>query len=928
MGVLIAKLGAALANQATAYGASLLLCNETSALKALFGEIHKSKEELESMKAYLHESERFKDTDEITGIFINKIRELSFKIEDVVDEFMYKLEDDNHGGFAAKMTKRIKHLKVWHRLAHKLYDINAQLKDAAERRARYVIPGMQGNAGSSDNHGRSTNQNLCFAREEDVVGIEDKATKLKHWLVGDLEEKNYKIATVWGMGGVGKTTLVDHVYKTVKLEFDAAAWVTVSKSYQVEDLLKRIAREFGIVTDVTNMEIRNLVEIIRKHLEGKRFILVLDDVWEKDVWINNIMEVFPTNCTSRFVFTSRKFEVASLATGNCAIKLEPLGEKHSWKLFCKAAFRNSDDKWCPSELHDLATKFLQKCEGLPIAIACIGRLLSSKDLTYAAWDSVYRELEFQPTNNVIRGVDIILKVSLEDLPYELKNCFLYCAIFPEDQELTRRTLMRHWITSGFIKEKDNRTLEQVAEEYLNDLVNRSLLQVVIKNASGRVKRCRMHDVIRHLAIEKAAKECFGIIYEGYGNFSVHGTRRLSIQRTNNVPLNQYSATYLRAIYGFTSSVNIDLVRPILASSILLSTLDLQGTRIKMLPNDVFKLFNLRFLGLRDTRIEILPEDIGRLQNLEVLDAAHTCLLYLPKGVAKLIKLRHLYATVKITERCLFFGYAGVKMPKGIRNLTGLHVLQTVKATPEILCDVAALTELRKFAVDNVTSEHSVDLRNAVLNMSNLVSLIIHMSNENEVLPLEGLHLPETLSKLSLDGKLEKKQMPQILSSWLHLNNLTKMSLKSSKLDENSFRTLMVLCNLRKLALFKAYDGNKLCFCAQTFPRLTELHIMGAPQLNQVKIEEDALGNLVELSFSVCPELKCLPHGIEYLEALDELYLEDVADELIEIFRQEGEANECKEELLKITNIREVIVTSTDKDFWRRIVSRKGNELAN
>jgi len=172
------------------------------------------------------------------------------------------------------------------------------------------------------------------------------------------------------------------------------------------------------------MEIRGLVEIIRKHLEGKRYILVLDDVWEKDVWINNIMEVFPTNCTSRFVLTSRKFEVASLATSNCRIELEPLGDKHSWELFCKAAFRNSDDKRCPSELQDLAVKFLQTCEGLPIAIACIGRLLSVKQPTYSEWDSVYKELELQSSNNVMQGVNSILKVSLEDLPYELKNCFL------------------------------------------------------------------------------------------------------------------------------------------------------------------------------------------------------------------------------------------------------------------------------------------------------------------------------------------------------------------------------------------------------------------------------------------------------------------------------------------------------------------------
>jgi disease resistance protein RPM1 len=94
---------------------------------------------------------------------------------------------------------------------------------------------------------------------------------------------------------------------------------------------------------------------------------------------------------------------------------------------------------------------------------------------------------------------------LEDLPYELKNCFLHCAIFPEDYGLRRRRLIRHWITSGFIKEKENKTLEQVAEGYLIDIVNRSLLQVVEKNESGRLKCCQMHDVIRHFALDKAAK---------------------------------------------------------------------------------------------------------------------------------------------------------------------------------------------------------------------------------------------------------------------------------------------------------------------------------------------------------------------------------------------------------------------------------------
>lgn len=254
--------------------------------------------------------------------------------------------------------------------------------------------------------------------------------KLTQYLGSDLEEKKCKIATVWGMGGVG---LVDHVYKIVKVNFDTAAWVTVAKSYQVEDLLKKIVRELGISVDTSNMDMRVVVGVIRNHLQGKIFILVLDDVWEDDVWIK-IVDVFPTNCISRFVLTSQNYEVASLATSNCEIKVEPLGEGHTWELFCKVAFRSSDDKGCPSDLHDLAVKFLQKCEGLPIATACIGRLLSCKPRSYIAWNNVY-ELEMQSTKNVIPGVDAILKVSLEDLSFYLKSCFLHCALFPEDSAM-------------------------------------------------------------------------------------------------------------------------------------------------------------------------------------------------------------------------------------------------------------------------------------------------------------------------------------------------------------------------------------------------------------------------------------------------------------------------------------------------------------
>ncbi|TVU26255.1 hypothetical protein EJB05_28792, partial [Eragrostis curvula] len=598
------------------------------------------------------------------------IRGLAFWMEDVVDEFKYKLEDAKHGGFAAKMKKRIHHVK-WR---------------------------LERSGGGSDHFAGS--EVSCFAREEDLVGIQDNAEKLKGWLLDNLDEKKGKIITVWGMGGAGKTTLVDHDYKIVKNGFDVAAWVTVSRSWQVEDLLKKIAGGFGIP----------------------------------------------------------------------------------------------------------------------------GNLLFFKHPTPSEWSKVYDDLELQSMKHVIPGVEMILRVSLEDLP---------------------RRLIRHWIIAGFIKEKANKTLEEVAEGYMNDLVNRSLLQVVERNEFGRVKSCRMHDVVRSLAVEKAENEGFGKINEGSTTFCMDVTRRLSIQSTNIAPLNQSGVRHLRAIHVFLSSIDIDLLRPMLASSNFLSTLDLQGTQIKILPDAVFSLFNLRFLGLRDSGIEVLPEAVRRLVNLEVLDAAYTGLLSLPQGVAKLNKLRYLFAT---QPGCAGQLWSGVEVPRGIKNLTGLHALQNVKASLETLCDIAALWELRTLAVCNLKSEHSLNLCSAIMNLSHLVHLSISAANENEVLPWEALRLPANISKLDLDGKLEKIHMHRILSPWSHLTSLTQLSLGCSNFDEDSFSSLMVL------------------------------------------------------------QLKCLPRRIENLAALEGLLLQDTAEELIEKLRKNHEADECHKELMAIGHIRNVVIS--------------------
>ncbi|XP_037473941.1 putative disease resistance protein At1g50180 [Triticum dicoccoides] len=325
VGQLVVTLGAVLAKEAAIFGCSLFGM-EAAALRGLFGKIRLSKAELEGMQAYLQDAERFNDANKTTAIFLGEIRCLAFQIEDVVDEFTYKLEDNRQGGFAGKMKKRLKHIKTWHRLADKLQEMKGKLQDAKPRKKDYaVIVGIGRSASKLEN------QALHFTRDKDIVGIPENKERLIGWLTGNrgdgLEQSSSKVTMVWGMPGVGKTTLVAHVYRTLKVDFEAAAWVTVSESYRLEDLRKKIAVNIG------NTEMRSLAESIHNYFQGKKFIMVLDDVWIMRMW-SEIRNVFPTsNCTGRFLITSRNHEVSLLATRECAIHLKPLQSHNSWELF-------------------------------------------------------------------------------------------------------------------------------------------------------------------------------------------------------------------------------------------------------------------------------------------------------------------------------------------------------------------------------------------------------------------------------------------------------------------------------------------------------------------------------------------------------------------------------------------------------------------
>ncbi|XXG49118.1 hypothetical protein AAC387_Pa02g3385 [Persea americana] len=422
---------------------------------------------------------------------------------------------------------------------------------------------------------------------------------------------------------------------------------------------------------INKMEGRHLVQTIIDYLQNKRYVIVLDDVWDTIDW-NHIRVAFPNDgggsrSGSRIMLTTRIRDVALSFEAENILYLEPLGEDDAWLLFCNRAFSS---KSCPPELQPYAKSLVQKCEGLPLAIVTIGGLMLTKEKSSLEWKKVENSLNWQLSNNKkMGGMKNILLLSFDDLSYNLKYCFLYCGLFPEDCRIKERRLIRLWVAEGFIEEREGQTLEEVAADYIKELACRSMLQI-IEDGFSPYGSVRMHDVLRELAISIGHEQNFCSTHDRKEEIWTNKARYLSMQNSI-VNIQSSSTCHHRSLMLFQIEIPSLSLCSISSRYKLLRVLDLRGSSIKSVPDELVELFNLRYLDLSKTNVEELPKSIGRLQNLQSLDIADTKIKILPKGVGKLKKLRHMFIP------------SGIQAPNGMFNLSCLQSLFSI-ALPNLM----------------------------------------------------------------------------------------------------------------------------------------------------------------------------------------------------------------------------------------------------
>ncbi|KAL7235036.1 hypothetical protein ACSBR1_018504 [Camellia fascicularis] len=472
--------------------------NEASLIGGVYDELNQLNHELTSMRSFLEDADKTTVQTEGEKTWVANVRDLAYEI-----------------------IYAPKNLWVRHQIAAKLQKIKA----ITERNQRYGVDRVGEASSSSQDHQRrlpNLSESSLFARDDVLVVIEDGKGQLLGWLM-DKEEPQRTVISVVGMGGSGKTTLVAQAYNSqiVKRQFDCYAWITVSQTYVVDDLLRSMIKEFyrgakeAIPMDLSSMGYRELIEMITNFLQLKMYVIVFDDVWSSNLWRDIQVSLLDEGLGSR-VITTRKEDVASSSLGVKShvhyIKL--LGVSDAWNLFCTKAFSSNPNRCCPLNLKTLAQDLVAKYEGLPLAIVALRGVMSSKYLE-SDWRKIYNSLSWELSNNPgLEVVKTMLLLSFNDLPYRLKCCFLYCCLFPEDYEIKRKRLIRLWMAEGFVETVRRRTPEEVAESYLIDLICRSMLQVVKRNELGRPKKCKMHDLMRELAISTSETEKFCVVYDG------------------------------------------------------------------------------------------------------------------------------------------------------------------------------------------------------------------------------------------------------------------------------------------------------------------------------------------------------------------------------------------------------------------------------